>query len=237
MMRRILLAGLVLLGAGARAPLGDELYTRQTTSGVPMVTNVPRSGGQWRRLGAPDERRAAARPAHVPRPLGPPRFDSVVRRVAAHYGVDPRLVHAVIEVESGHDPRAVSPRGAVGLMQLMPATAAEMGIHDLKNPQMNIVAGVRHLRRLLDRYDGNVDLALAAYNAGAGAVSRHRGVPPFEETRRYIRRVRGRHAGSGLANTPTASRFTRFIDGNGVLVITQFPDSAGRRVVAPRPAR
>lgn len=237
MRKRLLIGWVSLLWACAGAPLADELYTRRTTSGVPMVTNVPRSGEQWRRVGTADERRLVAGRTRVARSPGPPPFDAVVRRVAAHYGVDPRLVHAVIEVESAHDPGAVSPRGAVGLMQLMPSTAAEMGIHNLKDPHANIVAGVRHLRRLLDRYDGNVDLALAAYNAGAGAVSRYRGVPPFEETRRYIRRVRGRHIGSGLTDAPPASRFTRFVDGDGILVITQFPDSTGRQTVASRPAR
>lgn len=104
------------------------------------------------------------------------------------HGVDPTLVAALIEVESNWDPRAESHKGARGLMQLLPDTARAYGVDDLFDPASNLEAGVRHLRRLLDRYD-DPHLALAAYNAGEGRVARFRGVPPFEETREYVRRV------------------------------------------------
>jgi soluble lytic murein transglycosylase-like protein len=116
------------------------------------------------------------------------RYDGLIEEYSSLYGVEPELVKAVIEVESNFDYRAVSPRGARGLMQLMPHTARLYGAYNLHDPRQNIQAGVRHLRDLLDRY-GSLRLAIAAYNAGAGAVDRHGGLPPYRETRRYVERV------------------------------------------------
>jgi soluble lytic murein transglycosylase-like protein len=101
--------------------------------------------------------------------------------------VDVRLVHAVIEAESNYQPRARSPKGAKGLMQLMPATARQYAVRDPYDPRANIDAGVRHLKDLLGRFD--LGLALAAYNAGEGTVRRHGGLPPFAETQRYVARI------------------------------------------------
>ena len=112
-----------------------------------------------------------------------------IRRAALRHEVDPALVHAIVRAESGFDPLAVSRRGALGLMQLMPATAAEVGVRDAFHPAENLEGGVSYLRGLLDRYGGDVRLALAAYNAGPGAVERAGGIPPFAETRAYVERV------------------------------------------------
>jgi soluble lytic murein transglycosylase-like protein len=98
-------------------------------------------------------------------------------------------VRAVIKVESNFNPRAVSPKGAMGLMQLMPATARNLNVSNAFDPEQNVNAGVRHLRELLDSYQGDVSLSLAAYNAGSGAVARSKGVPPYSETRQYVRRI------------------------------------------------
>jgi hypothetical protein len=112
-----------------------------------------------------------------------------IRETARRHGVSEALVAAIIAVESEYNPRAVSRRGAQGLMQLMPATASSLSVDDPFDPRENIEAGVRHLRRLLDRFDHNLPLVLAAYNAGEQAVLRYRGVPPYRETRQYISRV------------------------------------------------
>jgi soluble lytic murein transglycosylase-like protein len=118
------------------------------------------------------------------------RLHAAVADHAARHALDPDLVRAVIRVESGWNPRAVSRKGAMGLMQLMPATAAEYGVADPFNPTENIRAGVAYLRRLIDRFDGRTELALAAYNAGPGAVEKyHRTVPPYRETRTYVQRI------------------------------------------------
>ena len=120
---------------------------------------------------------------------------------ARRHGLDPELVLAVVSVESGFRPQAVSPKGAQGLMQLMPRTAGELGVTDAFDPQQNLDGGVRHLGSLLSLYGGDVRRALAAYNAGQGAVARHNGVPPYAETRAYVERVLGRYTPPGSGPT------------------------------------
>lgn len=115
---------------------------------------------------------------------------AIAHRVSQEHGVNPRLVMAIIAQESGGNARAVSPAGAQGLMQLMPPTAATLGVQDPFDPEQNIRGGVTFLKWLLDKYNGDETLALAAYNAGPGAVDQYGGVPPFEETQRYIRNIR-----------------------------------------------
>jgi Transglycosylase SLT domain len=116
-------------------------------------------------------------------------FGNAMAIAAERHEVDALLVAAVVETESRFVPTAVSPRGAVGLMQVQPATAEMYGVRDLKDPRVNVDVGSRYLRQLLRDYDGNLELALAAYNAGPAAVQRYGGVPPFRETREYVRKV------------------------------------------------
>jgi len=116
-------------------------------------------------------------------------IDAHIKEVAARHGVRADLVAAVIEAESDYNPRAVSRRGARGLMQLMPKTAASLGVNDPFDPKANIEAGVKHLRAMMDRFDNNIPLALAAYNAGEVAVIKYRGIPPYRETRAYVNRI------------------------------------------------
>jgi soluble lytic murein transglycosylase-like protein len=119
----------------------------------------------------------------------PDEFEPIVKSVASEYGVDKNLVKAVIHAESGYNPNAVSPKGAQGLMQLMPKTAQGLKVPNSFDPKDNIRGGVRYLRFLLDTFKGDVTLALAAYNAGLSRVNQYGGVPPYQETRNYISRV------------------------------------------------
>jgi soluble lytic murein transglycosylase-like protein len=116
----------------------------------------------------------------------PSGIDEAVRRIAAEHALPPQLIHSVIKVESNYNPRAVSNKGARGLMQLIPSTAKRFGVNDSFNPVENIQGGAKYLRYLLDLYAGDYPLALAAYNAGEGAVTRYGGVPPFAETKNYL---------------------------------------------------
>lgn len=120
----------------------------------------------------------------------PPEIEDLISRAAAEHGVAPDLIRSVIRTESAFDPRAVSPAGAQGLMQLMPETALELGVTNPLDPEQNVMAGTRYLRRLLNRYDGDIDHALAAYNWGMGNVDRHGLEQLPEETRNYLTRVK-----------------------------------------------
>jgi soluble lytic murein transglycosylase-like protein len=140
------------------------------------------------------------------------RFEDLIQHYANHHSLRPELVRAVIQVESGFDPRALSPKGAMGLMQLMPETAQLLGVGNPWDPEQNIRGGTRYLRLLLDQYDGNEELALAAYNAGSGAVARYGGrIPPYRETRDYVRKV-GAAAGDSGTRAPRKLRIYKTIE-------------------------
>ncbi len=128
--------------------------------------------------------RTAARPN-----LSSSDLDHAIQRSANRHQVDPDLVRAIVRVESNYNPYAVSSRGAQGLMQLIPATARRFGVRDAFDPSANLEGGIRYLKHLMELYDGDLELVLAAYNAGENAVSRYNGVPPFRETRNYLRKI------------------------------------------------
>jgi soluble lytic murein transglycosylase-like protein len=148
-------------------------------------------------------------------------IDSAIEQAAARHNVDPNLVRAVVKVESNFNPNAVSRKGAMGLMQLMPSTARQLKVRNPFDPEQNVDAGVRHLKQLLESYDGDIKLTLAAYNAGAGAVARSSGVPRYAETQNYVRRITNLYYGvsdfnSGASHDPvTVQR-----DSRGVLYIS-----------------
>jgi soluble lytic murein transglycosylase-like protein len=151
----------------------------------------------------------------------PADIDSAIEEAAARHNVDPNLVRAVVKVESNFNPNAVSRKGAMGLMQLMPATARQLKVKNPFDPEQNVDAGVRHLKQLLESYGGDVKLTLAAYNAGAGAVARSAGVPHYAETQNYVRRITNLYYGgsdfdSGASHDPV--RIQR--DARGVLYIS-----------------
>jgi soluble lytic murein transglycosylase-like protein len=148
-------------------------------------------------------------------------IDSAIEQAAARHNVDPNLVRAVVKVESNFNPNAVSRKGAMGLMQLMPSTARQLKVNNPFDPEQNVDAGVRHLKQLLESYGGDVRLTLAAYNAGAGAVARSSGVPHFAETQNYVRRITSLYnAGSGLNVGASRDPVRVQRDARGVLYIS-----------------
>jgi len=152
-------------------------------------------------------------------------IDAAIDQAAARHNVDPSLVRSVVKVESNFNPNAVSRKGAMGLMQLMPSTARSLNVSNPFDPQQNVDAGVRHLRRLLDSYGGDVRLSLAAYNAGSGAVARSAGVPHFRETQNYVRRITnlyngGSEPGSFIFGNPVHEPVHVHRDARGVLYIS-----------------
>jgi hypothetical protein len=132
------------------------------------------------------------------RQLNPAEVDKAIEEAARRHGVDPNLVRAVVKVESDFNPRAVSRKGALGLMQLMPYTAKSLKVGNAFDPNQNVDAGVRHLKSLLESYNGNLELSLAAYNAGSGAVNRSGGIPPYRETRDYVKKITNLYSGNGF---------------------------------------
>ncbi len=191
-----------------------------------IATITGQSGGDlYINANPPDTQSASARPETVA--TSPARIDSIIDRVSSHYQVDPKLVHAVIRVESNYDPSAVSSKGAMGLMQLIPATAHRFGVQNPFDPSQNIQGGVSYLKYLLDLFGGNLPLSLAAYNAGEERVIRSGGVPAIPETEHYVRAIthlyHSKNIGSAAAAAPAAARIVpivRYVDSQGVIHFT-----------------
>jgi len=201
-MRRAILLGLLLTApvAGARAEIALlssgltlKLDGHRLEDG--LVVMALKGGGE---MGVPPSAVLGFVPDEVlDEVVGPAGGDlrELAAAAARRHGLDPGLVLAVVSVESGFRPQAVSPKGAQGLMQLMPGTASSLGVADAFDPVQNLDGGTRHLGQLLTLYGGDLARALAAYNAGEGAVHRHGGVPPYRETRAYVKKVLERYRG------------------------------------------
>jgi hypothetical protein len=180
-----------------------QMFRYVDRDGVLHFTNVPTLPNQVKTPTLPpyvsglvNSRLSPSRPFYPFRslitscnPFNQSLYDPHIRFACQRYGLDYNLVKAVIKAESAFDPAALSPKGAMGLMQLMPETSRGLGVADPFDPNQNIDGGVRYLRLLLNRFDNNLLLALAAYNAGPEAVEKHGGIPPYVETRNYVRRV------------------------------------------------
>ena len=219
----------LVLPAALGAVAGEDVYA-YVEDGEIVLTDKPRRGhSAAARVEAPardSKAPAAARtiPASHRVVRGSGRWDALILREAERNSLDAELVKAVVWAESNFDAAAVSPKGAIGLMQLMPETARRYGVKDartLRDPEHNVAVGARHLRELMNRYEGNVTLALAAYNAGTGAVQKYRGVPAYRETQNYVRKIRRRLGEDGLRRAsgarpiravPTSDGSLRFVN-------------------------
>jgi hypothetical protein len=168
---------------------------RAADRGIAQAANLLQLLSRVSPRSAQDCPRAVEKPRHtastaLPRATASPAIRSVINETAQHVGINARLLHSVVSVESSFNPRAVSPKMAAGLMQLMPETAARFGVRDRFDPRENVRAGAAYLRSLIDKYNGNLTLALAAYNAGEASVEAYGGVPPYEETKAYVDTVK-----------------------------------------------
>ena len=147
----------------------------------------------------------------------PQTYDSLIESVADEYGLEASLIHSIIRTESNYDPDAVSTKGAVGLMQLMPETAKRYGVRNLYDPKQNIEGGVKYLKDLMNIFNGKTDFVLAAYNAGINAIKKYGGVPPFPETRRFIEKVKTTYPNSTIRNR---KKIYKYYDDEGRVVFT-----------------
>lgn len=191
---RLRAAGWLLLALLPWGPGWADIYVYTAPDGAVSLSNVPGDDRYVVLVAAPPPSGALAAADRVRQPAtgpaGKARYDAVVEEVSRTYGLDSALLHAVIAVESSYNPRAVSNKGAAGLMQLMPATARRYGVADAFDPLQNVSGGAQYLRDLLALFDSDVSLALAAFNAGENAVIRYgRRIPPYRETLRYVPKV------------------------------------------------
>jgi hypothetical protein len=211
--------GLLALTAAivTAVPAGAEMYKFRAPDGTTHFTNAP-NDPRYQRMGITTGTQAGW--LRLPQGDTAPYLREITE-AANRYGVPERLVMAVIRAESGFNPRAVSRKGAQGLMQLMPATASVLGVRNSFDPRENIDGGVRHLRGLLDRFPGNLAHAIAAYNAGEKAVVAYGGIPPYAETQDYVGKVM-RFYGVEGGNTPP-TRIYQTIAADGTVTYTNIP--------------
>jgi len=228
--------GLMTCALLTAVPARAQIYTWHDANGHMVISDRPRDG-MARVFSVPK----AEDPVRATRFVAPEKsalYDPLIREHAENFGVRTDLVRAVVQVESGYNAYARSPKGALGLMQLMPATIQQFGVRNPFNPMENIRAGVSYLRQLLDRYSNDEALALAAYNAGPGAVDRHGvAIPPYKETRDYVSKI-NRMAGQSAAKVPGTNIYktTETVDGREVPRYSDHkPAGGGYEVVKRNP--
>jgi len=212
MTRWLILAAFVFL---IPRPADAQIYAWRDVNGTLVLSDRKLNDGAMT-YSVPETE--GIRTTRTPAPQYTHAYDALVQEHASRHSLRPELVRAVIQVESGFNPQARSPKGAMGLMQLMPDTARQLGVRNAFDPAENIRGGCAYLRQLLDRYHGNEELALAAYNAGADAVDRHgKTVPPFRETQDYVKKV-SRITGTTRAETNRRVIYKTFeiVDGRAI---------------------
>ncbi|HET7619580.1 MAG TPA: transglycosylase SLT domain-containing protein [Vicinamibacterales bacterium] len=224
MIRRVLLSAALMAMAPAVAQA--QIYAWRDSAGNLVLSDKPKDpSAKTYEVAAAAPTFRATRAAVRERSAA---YEDLILEHATRHEIDPNLVRAVIQAESGFDPLARSPKGAMGLMQLMPETAAEYGVDNAYDPAANIGAGVAYLKSLLVRYDGDESLALAAYNAGPGAVKKYGNtVPPYRETREYVARVRGT---AGIRPATRIFKIVEVVDGHEVVRYSNKPAPGATRV-------
>ena len=223
---------LALCAIGASRPAQAQIYTHRDANGILVLSNDPRDGTTPRTaLLSPLSSRGSVPLLRSTNST----FDPLILEHCRKQGVRTDLVRAVIQVESAFNPMAISPKGAMGLMQLMPATAARFGVVNAFNPAENIPAGVKYLKQLLVRYNNNEELALAAYNAGPLAVDRYGSqIPPYRETQEYVRRIGALRGEAPGAPSRKMYKWTEMIDGRQVVHISNTKPASGAYQELPR---
>jgi len=237
----VLLAGMGARGVSAQLSyFVDEHGRRVYVNPEPVVeTSVPASPSHGNAAGkfAPKKRLIlspakiaapyiASRAAPAAAPAEAKKLDTVVEETARRHDVDANLVKAIIGTESNNNPRAVSNKGAMGLMQLMPFTARDLGVTNILDPVQNVDGGVRYLKYLLNLFGGDLPLSLAAYNAGPGAVERHGGIPPYRETREYVKKIGDRYGSlrsQAQVHEDHQAGILRTVDESGRVLYTNLP--------------
>lgn len=210
-----------------------DIYQYVDENGVVHFTNVPSGRVKKPSKIVTENRKTASSAASPSRGTDnrvrqaesiPVSYVNIINASCTRFGVDPSLVHAIVKVESDFNPFAISRKGAMGLMQLMPQTANTMNVRNTFSPDENVEGGVKYLRYLLDRYEGNISLALAAYNAGETAVKKWGTIPPYKETQDYVKKILQIYNGTGKTFAP---RYTIFIGAgaDGTILLTDNPSN------------
>ena len=225
----------VLLMVGVIQTADADIYQYVDENGVVHFTNVPTSSKKKPAKIYPEQKKQSPLTAAVAQSAGneqqnnsrdtvPASYLNIINTACSRFGVDPSLVHAIVKVESDFNPYAVSRKGAMGLMQLMPQTANTMNVRNTFSPDENVEGGVKYLRYLLDRYEGNISLALAAYNAGETAVKKWGTIPPYKETQDYVRKIMQIYNGTGKTFVP---RYTIYVGAgdDGTILLTDNPSN------------